>query len=55
MFKIGDRVVWGSYPARIWMVEDRRVNGGTVTYGIIYGGDGSTWVQESDISSLEEN
>jgi hypothetical protein len=52
MYNIGDRVVWNGYHARIWSVEDRRRNGGTVTYGIIYGGDGSTWVQESDISLL---
>lgn len=52
MFKVGDKVIWNSYQARIWTVEDARRNGGTITYGIIYGGDGSTWVKESDIELL---
>lgn len=52
MFKVGDRVVWKGYQARVCTVEDRRVNGGTISYGIIYGGDGSTWIHEEDAALL---
>lgn len=52
MFKVGDKVSWKGYGARVYEVRDRRRNGGTVTYGIIYGGDGSTWVQEEELEAI---